>query len=159
MCGTVSGCTRWAHEAPEPTGTVVTADPLVGLHALQAAADSGALGELCRRYAIRLLAVFGSVLDRTRAPRDLDVAVAFEPGGALDFIALVDELMSLTGVERLDVLDLGRAGPVARERALVGSLPLYETEPGVFARAQMAAITERMETEWLRRLDLELMSS
>jgi hypothetical protein len=36
--------------------------------------------------------------------------------------------------------------------------PLFEAEPGLFATRQMAALTERMDTAWLRRLDLELMA-
>ena len=53
---------------------------------------------------------------------------------------------------------LNRAGPVARERALVGGIPLYEGVSGAFATAQMAAVLERMDTDHLRRLDLELMA-
>jgi predicted nucleotidyltransferase len=137
----------------------VTGDPRAGLEALRAAADGGALAELCRRHGIRLFVVFGSVLDPGRVPRDLDVAVAFEPGATPDILGLIDDLAALTGVESVDVLDLGRAGPVARERALVATLPLYESRAGVFANTQLAAMTERMETDWLRRLDLELMGS
>ncbi len=47
---------------------------------------------------------------------------------------------------------------MARERALVEVDPLYERSPGDFANAQIAAIMERLDTDWLRRLDLELMS-
>jgi predicted nucleotidyltransferase len=137
----------------------VTADPRAGLSALRAAANSGALADLCRRHAIRLLVVFGSVLDPSRAPHDLDIAIAFERGTTPDLLTLLDELSAVTGVGSIDVLDLAHAGPVARERALVGTLPLYQSQPGVFANAQMAAMTERMETDWLRRLDLELMGS
>jgi predicted nucleotidyltransferase len=137
----------------------VSGDLRAALSALHAAAASGALADVCRRHAIRLFVVFGSVLDESRDPNDLDVAVAFEPGVVADVIGLLEELTTLTGVESIDLLDLGRAGPVARERALVATLPLYEGEPGAFANAQMAAITERMETDWMRRLDLELMGS
>ncbi|MDP9466742.1 MAG: hypothetical protein M3P31_05835 [Actinomycetota bacterium] len=52
---------------------------------------------------------------------------------------------------------LERAGPVARERALVQCVPLYESEPTAYAAAQVAAMGERMDTEWLRALDLETM--
>jgi hypothetical protein len=49
--------------------------------------------------------------------------------------------------------------PVAKERALVAAIPLFEALPGLFAQAQIAAMMERMDTEWLRRLDLELMTA
>jgi len=138
---------------------LVTGDPRAGLGALRAATESGRLAAVCRRHAIRLLVVFGGVLDDSRSPRDLDLAIAFEPGHTPDLLALIDDLVGLSGVEVIDLLDLGRAGPVARERALVATLPLYESAPGAFANAQMAGMTERMETDLLRRLDLELLRS
>ncbi|WP_300017273.1 hypothetical protein [Pseudonocardia sp.] len=45
-----------------------------------------------------------------------------------------------------------------RERALVGSLVLFESVPGAVAAAQVAAIAERIETDPMRRLDLELLA-
>lgn len=42
-----------------------------------------------------------------------------------------------------------------RGKALAYGLPLFEDRPGLFACLQMAAITERMDTAWLRRLSLE----
>ena len=45
-----------------------------------------------------------------------------------------------------------------RERALVGPVVLDESEPGAWAAASTAAMLERMDTEWLRRLDLELLA-
>jgi len=47
---------------------------------------------------------------------------------------------------------------VLRERALVGSVVLDESEPGAWAAASTAAMVERMDTEWLRRLDLDLLA-
>jgi len=100
--------------------------------------------------------VFGSTAQGAEDPRDLDVAVRLEDDARL--LDVLEALVALTGVERLDVLDLNRAGVVARERALVGSIALYEREPGMFERAAVAAMVERMDTDWLRRLDLELMA-
>lgn len=45
-----------------------------------------------------------------------------------------------------------------RERALAGSVGLFESEPGALANAQMAAITERMETDPMRWPNLELLA-
>jgi len=58
-----------------------------------------------------------------------------------------------------DLLNLASAGPVAKERSLVGSIPLFEQAPGTLAWAQIAAMMERMDTDWLRRLDLEPMAA
>jgi predicted nucleotidyltransferase len=137
---------------------VFTADPRVGLARLRAAAASGELGDLCTRRGIRLLVAFGSAVRGRVPPRDLDVAVAFEPGADRDVIGLTNDLVSLVGTSAVDVMMLDRAGAVARERALVGTVPLFEGEPGVFAGAQIAAMLERMDTAWLRRLDLETMA-
>jgi predicted nucleotidyltransferase len=125
---------------------------------LQAAADVGELDELCSRHRLRLLVVFGSSVRDDPRPRDLDIAVATVQGERVDLLALIEDLVALSGVEDVDVLDLDRAGAVARERALVGTVPLYESEPGAFARTQMAAMLERMDTDWLRRLDLSLLA-
>lgn len=136
----------------------MTDDPLAGLQRLRTAEESGELAELCLRHSIRLLVAFGSAVREDTQPRDLDIAVDFEQGAAPDTLRLIDDLVRLTGTESIDLMDLRRAGPVAREQALVATLPLHESRPGTFARAQMAAISHRMETAWMRQLDLELMA-
>jgi hypothetical protein len=40
----------------------------------------------------------------------------------------------------------------------VGSIPLYESEPAALANAQMAVIGQRVETDPVRRLNLELLA-
>jgi len=150
-------------------------EPRTALDALRAAADDGRLDDLCRRHEVRILTVFGSTAREALGlagsggaggsagsppppPCDLDVAVRFEPGHRRDLLALLDELSRLTGSDDIDLLVLDDAGPVARERALVGCLALYESESGAYANAQMAAMCERMDTDWLRRLDLQAMA-
>ncbi len=59
-----------------------------------------------------------------------------------------------TGSDQLDLMVLDSAGPVARERALVGCLVLSESSQGDYAPAQIAATMERLDTAWLRALDL-----
>lgn len=102
--------------------------------------------------------VFGSAIDegRLREPEDLDVATRLTEG--TDLVDVVNGLLDLVRCDDLDVMDLGRAGVVARAAALGVCEPLYEDEPGLFANRQMAAVAERMDTAWLRRLDLELMA-
>ena len=134
------------------------ATPQEGLAALRAAADSGALAELCARHGIRILTVFGSVARAGQSPRDLDIGIMFEPGVAPDHLAAIGDLVDLTGVENVDVAHLNRGGPVIRERALVGSVALYESEPGALAGAQISAIGERIDTDRMRQLDLELLA-
>lgn len=131
--------------------------PAEALAALRAAADDGRLDRLCERHHLRILTVFGSAVSRPDTARDLDVAVAVEQGADLDLLALIADLAELTRSDDLDVMLLNRAGPVARERGLVGCLALYESVPGAYANAQMAAVGERLDTAWLRALDLELL--
>jgi predicted nucleotidyltransferase len=122
-------------------------------------ADAGDLAVRCEALDIELLVVFGSAADEARAERarDLDVAVLLGPDG--DLLDVVNALIEMTGYQHVDVLDLGRAGPVAIEQALVDTLPLHERVPGTLAALRDRAIVRRMDTEWLRRLDLDLMRS
>jgi predicted nucleotidyltransferase len=58
------------------------------------------LAALCRRYHIRKLAFFGSVLRSDFGPHsDIDVLIEFEPGQTpgFDFFAIQDELAALLG--------------------------------------------------------------
>lgn len=138
-------------------GVVLSPDPMAALDALIAAAASGDLERIARRHDLRLLGVFGSAFRRWHdpdmpAPRDLDVAVSF--AGPPRLLALLDDLVTLTGYDGIDLLVLDDADPVARAEGFVG-LGLYEREPGAWAIGQMAALAERRDTEHLRRLDLE----
>ena len=130
-----------------------------GLARLRAAAGSGELAALCRRHHIRVLTVFGSAARGEPSARDLDVGVLSDPDSAFDVLGVVNDLLDLTRFTHVDVAHLNRGGPLIRERALVDSILLHEDPAGSFARAQMAAIAERMETDRFRRLSLELLAS
>jgi predicted nucleotidyltransferase len=125
---------------------------------LERAADDGTLARLCLRHGVRVLTLFGSARTDLASARDLDIAVSLADSAASDVPELVLDLVELTGTEQVDVMVLDRATPTARFAGLVEAAPLYEAEPGQWARAQMAAALEFYETDWLRRLDLELLS-
>ncbi len=105
-----------------------------------------------------MLTVFGSAARGEPTARDLDIGVLIEFGAPFDPFAAVVDLIRLTGTEQVDLVHLNRGGPVIRERALAGSIGLYQSEPTALANAQMAAITERMETDPMRWRNLELMA-
>lgn len=135
------------------------ATPARGLQQLRDLAADGSLDRVCERHRVRVLTVFGSAARDEPTARDLDVGVVFDgPQGIDHYSALLDELMRLTGAE-VDLVRLDGAGPVLRERALVGAVGLFEHEPGDLDRALAAAVAERMDTDWMRRLDLALLAT
>lgn len=141
---------------------VPSTGPRAGLARLEAMAGDGRLDALCERHGIAVLTVFGSTVCGSAArgdsdPRDLDVAVLPRPGTPLEIMPLLADLQDAAGAD-IDLALLDTAGAVLRERALVGTLPLYEYRPGEWARAATAAVQERMDTAWMRRLDLDLLA-
>lgn len=121
---------------------------------LRAAAEDGRLADWCRAHRIEIVTLFGRAADVPESAHDLDVAIRFRDGEG-DVVAAWGDLHELIGPVELDLLDLGAASIVARSRALLG-IPLYEAEPGAYASLRDAALLIELDTEWLRRLDLEL---
>ncbi len=98
------------------------------------------------------MTAFGSSVQPTGDPHDLDLAVLFDRGlTEPDVLGLLDDLIGISAFQDVDVTVLNNAGPVIRERALVGSITLFEGVAGTFTREQLAAILERMDTQWLRQ--------
>ncbi len=129
-------------------------DARAALDRLLAAAGDGRLDELCERLGVRVLAAFGSAASGGGEANDLDIAAGFL--GSPRVLELIDGLVALSGYDRIDLAILDGADPVLRSEALTGT-PLFQHAPGVFATEQMAALAERRDTEWLRRLDVEAM--
>lgn len=121
---------------------------------LVAAAESGELDEICRARHIHLLGLFGSTARPAEGaePHDVDVAVSW--AGPPDPLGLIADLVVLTGFDAIDLAMVDRADPLLRANALTGT-PLFESAPGAYAVAQMAALAEERDTRWLRDLDLE----
>lgn len=132
--------------------------PTEGLRRLLLAEATGDLRTLCRRHDVVLLTVFGSTARGERDPRDLDIAVLTSRKACVDMLGLIDELVDLVGTEKIDVVNLDAAGPLLRERALVGAIVLHEEDSGIWARTSTAAVMERMDTDWMRRLGLDLLA-
>ena len=130
--------------------------PAEAVRLLRAAMDNGQLDAFVERRNLRLVTLFGSASRDEPTAHDVDIAVSARTGERLDILDVVNDLLALTGSDDIDVLDLDRAGPVARQHGLFGE-PLYESEPCLYAREQDRASMERMDTEWFRKLRLELL--
>jgi predicted nucleotidyltransferase len=133
------------------------AGPVAGLRRLRALAENGGLDELCERHGISVLTVFGSTENGSDRPRDLDIGDLLEPSRKPDYLPLIGDLQDASDSD-IDLVVLNNAGPVIRERALVGSIALYESRPGAWANAATQAALERMDTDWLREAALELLA-
>ncbi|MBA2438935.1 MAG: nucleotidyltransferase domain-containing protein [Acidimicrobiia bacterium] len=135
--------------------------PAAALGTLRRMADSGDLDPFCRDQGVQLLVAFGSTADPLLAEhaRDLDLAASFDASGDGDPVQLINALVDVLHIDEIDVMDLDRAGPVAREQALVGTVGLYEKEAGILIGMRDVAMLRRMDTGWFRQLDLRLMAA
>ena len=82
--------------------------------------DSKEIAEFCRRYHIRMLAFFGSVLRDDFGPEsDVDVLVEFEPGHVpgLTLFSMEEELSRILG-RKVDLNTQGFLSPYFRDRVL-----------------------------------------
>lgn len=91
------------------------------------------------RDALRLVVLFGSAADPSRDdPADLDLALKGD--GLLNLADITNHFIQETGFQEIDLVDLTRADPLLLALVARDGLPLYEAEPGVFARfASLAA--------------------
>jgi predicted nucleotidyltransferase len=89
---------------------------------------SQALAEVCRRYGVRRLLLFGSFArGEADEESDLDLLVEFFPGRTpgLGFVRLQEELTRLFG-RRVDLHTLGSLSPYLREEVLKEARPIHE---------------------------------
>jgi predicted nucleotidyltransferase len=120
--------------------------------------DASHLGAVAERLrglretmpALEFVVLFGSTAKgRRRAGSDVDVAVRCV--GAAELDTLHGVLASALGTERLDAVDLRRAGPLlSMEVARSGRL-LYESRPGAFRQFQSLASRRYCDAAKLRR--------
>ena len=111
------------------TGRVVCYDVAVQ-HISQGSRERLA-GMGARHPRLRLLLLFGSrARGDARERSDWDLGYLGDPG--LDPDALLLDLVNVLGTDRLDLVDLARAGAQVRFRAAGDGRILYEAEPGLF---------------------------
>jgi predicted nucleotidyltransferase len=104
-------------------GSMNKAAELGGIHA-----GSPMLGELCRRYSIKELSLFGSAARGEMGPEsDVDILVEFEPGvriGLIRFESLVEELQLLSD-RRVDLVTKRGLKPWVRSEVLKDARVIY----------------------------------
>jgi hypothetical protein len=86
------------------------------------------IAAICRRYQVKELAVFGSVLRPDfRRGSDVDMLVEFQPGvrlGLLRFLELQEELESAIG-RKVDLVPKRGLKPLVKDEVLSSSAVLY----------------------------------
>jgi predicted nucleotidyltransferase len=83
--------------------------------------DREAVADICRRWGIRELAIFGSALRSDFGPQsDIDLLVELEPDVVLGFriFELEQELSGVFGGRRIDLVPRKYLHPLLRERVL-----------------------------------------
>jgi hypothetical protein len=90
--------------------------------------DGPSLAEVCRRYGVKELSLFGSaVRGEMRPDSDIDIMVEFEPCariGLIKFESLVEDLESLAG-RRVDLVTKRGLKPWIRPQVLKGARVIY----------------------------------
>ena len=90
--------------------------------------DCASLAEVCRRYRVKELSVFGSsIRGQMRPESDIDIMVEFEPGarvGLIKFEFLVEELAALAG-RRVDLVTKRGLKPWVRPEVLRDARVIY----------------------------------
>lgn len=90
--------------------------------------DPTVVADLCGRYAINEISLFGSVTrDDFRPDSDVDVLIEFTPGaqiGLFDLIQIKDELAASIGRE-VDLVTKGMLSPFFREDVLAQREVIY----------------------------------
>lgn len=90
--------------------------------------DMDALAEICRRFQVRELSLFGSVLrDDFRQDSDIDVLVEFEPDASIGLFEYVDLKLSLSELlsRNVDLVEKPGLKPFIREGVLASAELLY----------------------------------
>ena len=90
--------------------------------------DEGKLGEVCRRYGVRELSVFGSAArGESRPESDIDLLVEFLPEaepGLLDHAGLMLDLSELLG-QKVDLVSKNGLKPLIRDSVIQDSRRFY----------------------------------
>ena len=99
---------------------------------------------------LELVVLFGSSVKGRRHP-DSDVDVGVRCAGPADLDSLHRLLAPALGTDRLDLVDLRRAGPILAMQVARSGRVLYESRPWTFRQFQSLASRRYCDTDKLRR--------
>jgi predicted nucleotidyltransferase len=101
---------------------------------------------------IRLVYLFGSLAERNNA-NDIDLAILFDGKSSYDRIALIKEdLYNLLNTQRIDLIDLNRAGPVLKFDIISKGKSLYLQDDEILNSFELRTIKEHMDTIYMRKV-------
>ena len=103
-----------------------------------------------RHPKLRLLILFGSRA-RGDAHEGSDWDLGYLADAGMDPDALLLDLVNALGTDRVDVVDLARAGAQIAFRAAADARVLYEAEPGLFGKYWIEAVDFWCDVEPLLR--------
>ncbi len=113
-----------------------------------------ALADVCRRHGVSLVVRFGShATGAARPDSDLDLGVLVDeyPVAPEQELALIRDLVHALRRADLDLVILNHADPLLCYHAARDGQPLYEREPGTFARFRFRAWKRFIDTARFRR--------
>jgi predicted nucleotidyltransferase len=106
--------------------------------------------------ALRLVVLFGSAARGASGPEDLDIGVLADQ--LVDAVALTNDLTQSLGRQDVDLTDLRMANPVLLALVAREGLPLFEREPGEFARFASLAVRRFADTRKFRDAEADRLS-
>jgi predicted nucleotidyltransferase len=108
--------------------------------------------ELAAEAGVELVVLFGSAAGPHRArARDLDLGL--RGNGPLDLLALTNRWIARLGTQAVDLVDLRRADPLLLALAARDGYPLFERDPGAFARFVSLAMRRFADTRKFREAE------
>ena len=128
-------CAAWRASCQRPPGIFARTSGIMKAIAMRptiylgdAQVDAAKLAELCQRYGVIELSLFGSVVRGEMGPdSDIDVMVEFDPAariGILKFESLVEDLEALAG-RKIDLVTKSGLKPWVRPEVLREARVIY----------------------------------
>ncbi len=101
---------------------------------------------------IFLVYLFGSLVERRNA-NDVDLAILFNTKPSYERITeLFEKLYKLLSTQKIDIVNLNRAGPCLKFDIIRSGRLLYMKDTSTLNTFEIKVIKEHMDTEYLRKV-------